>query len=57
MLCFQPDESFNVTHLMNHMKNQISALSDPFPVLDDLLKNWFGKKKRKETGLVQEAHG
>ena len=42
---------------MNHMKNQISALSDPFPVLDDLLKNWFGKKKRKETGLVQEAHG
>ena len=42
MLCFQPDESFNVTHLMNHMKNQISALSDPFPVLDDLLKNWFG---------------
>ena len=25
------------------MKNQISALSDPFPSLDDLfLKNWFG---------------
>ena len=30
-----------VTHLMNHMKNQISALSNPFPSLDDLLKNWF----------------
>ena len=30
---------------MNHKKNQISALSDPFPILDDLLKNWFGKKK------------
>ena len=44
---FIPDESFNVTHLMNHMKNQISALSDPFPVLDDLLKNWFGKKKKR----------
>ena len=32
---------------MNHMKNQISALSDPFPILDDLLKNWFGEKKKK----------
>ena len=42
---FIPDESFNVTPLMNHKKNQISALSDPFPILDDLLKNWFGKKK------------
>ena len=30
-----------VTHLMNHMENQISALSNPFPSLDDLLKNWF----------------
>ena len=30
-----------VTHLMNHMKNQISALSHPFPSLDDLLKTWF----------------
>ena len=27
---------------MNHMKKQNSALSDPFPSLDDLLKNWFG---------------
>ena len=34
---FVPDKSFNVTHL-NHMKNQISALSDPFPNLDNLLK-------------------
>ena len=24
------------------MKNQISALNDPFPSLDDLLGNWFG---------------
>ena len=34
---------------MNHMKNQISALSDPFPSLDDL--------KKKKNGLVWEAHG
>ena len=27
---------------MNHMKNQISALNDPFPSLDDLLKSCFG---------------
>ena len=33
---FTHDESFNVTHLMNHMKNQISALSDHFLGLDDL---------------------
>ena len=42
---FIPDESFNITHLMNHMKNQISALSDHFPGLDDLKKkkkNCFG---------------
>ena len=25
---------------MNHMKNQISALSDSFPSLDDLLLVW-----------------
>ena len=31
---FIPDKSFNVTHLMNHMRNQISALSVPFPSLD-----------------------
>ena len=30
-----PDKSFNATHL-NNMKNQISALSDPFPSLDNL---------------------
>ena len=36
-LCvFTHDESFNVTHLMNHMKNQISALSNHFLGLDDL---------------------
>ena len=39
---FIPDQSFNVTHLMTHMKNQISALRDPFPSLDDL------KKKKKK---------
>ena len=42
MLYFISDKSFNVTHLMNHMKNQISALNDPFPSLDDLLKSCFG---------------
>ena len=46
---FIPDQSFNVTHLMTHMKNQISALRDPFPSLDDL--------KKTETGLVCETHG
>ena len=44
---FIPDESFNITHLMNHMKNQISALSDHFPGLDDLKKKnkllWCGR--------------
>ena len=39
---FISDKSFNVTHL-NHMKNQISALSDSFPSLEDLKK----KKKKK----------
>ena len=29
---------------MNHMKNQISALSDPLPSPDDFFKNWFVKE-------------
>ena len=33
MLYFHSWKSFKVTHLMNHMKNPISALSDPFPSL------------------------
>ena len=33
-----PDEFSKITHLVNHMKSQISAFSDPFPSLDDLLK-------------------
>ena len=35
---------------MNHMKNQISALSDPFPSLDDLKKKkmvWCGRLMAK----------
>ena len=40
---FIPDESSNVICLMNNMKNQISALSDPLPSPDDFFKNWFGK--------------
>ena len=44
---FTPDEPSNITHSMSHMKNQISALRDPFPSLDDLLK----------TALAWEAHG
>ena len=32
---FIPNKSFNVTHLINHMKNQISALNDPFPSFDE----------------------
>ena len=35
---FIPDESFNVTHMVNHMRNQISSLSDPFPSPDGLFK-------------------
>ena len=42
MLYFISHKSFNITHLMNHMKNQVSSLSDPFPILDDLLKTCFG---------------
>ena len=34
-----------MTHL-NHMKNEISALSDSFPSLDDLKK-----EKKKKTGV------
>ena len=26
---------------MSHMKNQASVLSNPFPSLDNRLKNWF----------------
>ena len=39
-----PDKSLNVTHLMNHMTNQISALNDPYLVLMIFKKktNWFG---------------
>ena len=42
---FIPDESFNVTHMVNHMRNQISALSDPFPSLYGLFKKlvWCGR--------------
>ena len=29
------------------MKNQISAPSDPFPSLNDLLKNWCGRLMAK----------
>ena len=32
------------THLMTHMKNQISSLSDPLPSLHDPLKHWFGAR-------------
>ena len=35
---FTPNESSNIMQLMNHMKNQIFAGSDPLPVF----KNWFG---------------
>ena len=38
---FIPDESSNVICLMNNMKNQISALSDPLPNIGHLLKNLF----------------
>ena len=30
-----------------NMKNQTSALSDPFPSLNDLLKNWCGRLMAK----------
>ena len=40
---------------MNHMKNQISALSDSFPCPDELSKK--KKQNKTKTGLVWEAHG
>ena len=39
--------NLNITHLMNHMKNQISALSDPFLTVDDLLENWFERDEKR----------
>ena len=36
-----PDESSNITHLMAHVKNLISALSDLLPSLGGLLRSWF----------------
>ena len=42
MLCFIPEEPSHTTRLMNHMKNQNCALSDPHPSLDKLFKNQFG---------------
>ena len=36
-----PDESSNTIHLMTHMKNLISALSDLLPSLGGLLRSWF----------------
>ena len=39
---FISDESSNITCLINHTKNQIFALSDSLPSLDDLLEKWFG---------------
>ena len=50
---FVPDKSFNVTHLMNHMRNQISALSVPFPSLDNLKnENWCGRLMLKYLLLI-----
>ena len=37
-----PGESSKVTHLMSNMENQITALDDPLPNLDNLLGRWFG---------------
>ena len=39
-----PDESSNITHLMTHMKNLISALSDLLPSLGGLLRSWFSSQ-------------
>ena len=36
-----PDLSSNITHLMNHIKNEISALGDPLPSLGYILGKWF----------------
>ena len=42
VLQFKVDAIFSFLVKLNRMKNQISALNDPFPSLDDLLGNWFG---------------
>ena len=36
------DESFNITHLITHMKNQTVALDEPLPSFGDLSGSWFG---------------
>ena len=44
-LCvFKSDVFSNITHLITHMKNQISALLDPLPTRGDLLGSWFGSR-------------
>ena len=51
-----PGKSFNVTHL-NHVKNQISTSSDPFPSLDDLFKkNWCGRPMAKIFTFIPLYH-
>ena len=64
---FIPDKSFNVTHLMNHIKNKISALSDPFPShhyfhwkLSHTLGNTRNNNLVKEAntnGIVNDING
>lgn len=39
---FLPDESANVQSLLNHLRTQMNALSDPTPSLGDLINQYLG---------------
>ena len=38
---FVPSESAHVSSLLNHMRTQVNALSDPTSSLGDLINRWF----------------
>lgn len=46
---FIPDESANVSPLLNHTRTQVKTLSDPAPSLRALV-NWWSKWQGSEGG-------
>ena len=39
---FIPDDSANVSFLLNHMRTQVNTLSGPTPSFEDLINQWYG---------------
>ena len=39
---FIPDESGNVSSLLNYRRTQVNTLSDSTPSFEDLVNRWFG---------------